>query len=171
MSAPYRVLIAEDDRFLRRAAEVALARRGVDVMTASDGVEALDRARAGGPDLILLDLLMPRLSGIEVLEALREDKRTRRLRVLILSNSSRELDIERGLVAGTDATAPPRRRFQHDTLGQHERQGETNRQRRERDGHHQDRLDAPRELQHHCPNFNSRPTRASSSCGLNGFVR
>lgn len=88
------ILLAEDDRFLRRAAEIALKRRGFIVLTAADGQEALDLARQHRPDLILLDLLMPRLPGLEVLRALRGDAETAHLRVLVLSNSTRELELE-----------------------------------------------------------------------------
>lgn len=91
MSAPT-ILIAEDDRFLRRAAEMELRRLGFIVVCAADGVEAIARARESRPDLILLDLLMPRLSGIEALRVLRAAPDTCHLRVLILSNSSRELE-------------------------------------------------------------------------------
>ena len=90
---PYTVLLAEDDRFLRRAAEVVLTQRGLRVLSAGDGQQALDLARLHHPDLILLDLLMPRLTGTEVLQALRADADTRDLAVLILSNSSRELEM------------------------------------------------------------------------------
>lgn len=88
------VLLAEDDRFLRRAAEVTLKQRGFTVLLASDGQEALDMAREHQPDLLLLDLLMPRKTGMEVLSELRAEPRTRDLRVLILSNSSKELEMK-----------------------------------------------------------------------------
>jgi two-component system, OmpR family, alkaline phosphatase synthesis response regulator PhoP len=64
------------------------------VTTAADGEEALRKVRAELPDLILLDLLMPRMTGAEVLKALRAEEATREIRVLILSNSSREQDVE-----------------------------------------------------------------------------
>jgi CheY-like chemotaxis protein len=92
MSAARRVLVVEDDRFLRRACEASLRQRGLSITTAVDGVQALDKARDEPPDLILLDLLMPRMTGIEVLRALRADESTRQIPVLILSNSSREED-------------------------------------------------------------------------------
>ena len=97
------ILIAEDDKFLRRAVEVALTKRGHHVLLASDGQEALDQARAHRPALILLDLLMPRLTGMEVLAALRKDPELRDITVLVLSNSSKELEMhaaERLGVAG-----------------------------------------------------------------------
>jgi two-component system, OmpR family, alkaline phosphatase synthesis response regulator PhoP len=89
-----RILLVEDDRFLRRACEISLRQRGFVVTTAADGEEALRKVRAELPDLILLDLLMPRMAGAEVLKALRAEEATREIRVLILSNSSREQDVE-----------------------------------------------------------------------------
>ena len=89
-----RILLVEDDRFLRRACEVSLRQRGFVVTTAADGEEALRKVRAEVPDLILLDLLMPKMTGTEVLKALRAGEATKEIRVLILSNSSREQDVE-----------------------------------------------------------------------------
>ena len=89
-----RILLVEDDRFLRRACEVSLRQRGFAVTTAADGEEALRKVRAERPDLILLDLLMPKMTGTEVLKALRAEEATKEIRVLILSNSSREQDVE-----------------------------------------------------------------------------
>lgn len=88
-----RVLLVEDDRFLRRACEASLLQRGFAVTTAVDGEEGLRLARSDPPDIVLLDMLMPKLSGIEVLRALRDDPMTRQLPVVILSNSSREPDV------------------------------------------------------------------------------
>jgi two-component system phosphate regulon response regulator PhoB len=92
-TAPKRILLVEDDRFLRRACEASLRQRGLTVTTAADGEEGLRLARSERPDLILLDMLMPKLSGLDVLRALRGDAETRNVPVLILSNSSREQDI------------------------------------------------------------------------------
>ena len=90
-----RILLFEDDRFLRRACEAWLRQRGFEVTTAADGVEGLALARAGTYDVILLDLLMPRMSGLDVLEALRREAATASIPVLVLSNSSREQDVVR----------------------------------------------------------------------------
>jgi CheY-like chemotaxis protein len=97
---PRTILLAEDDRFLRRAAEVTLKQRGFTVLVACDGQEALDMARAYRPDLLLLDLLMPRKTGMEVLTELRAEPGTRDLRVLILSNSSKELEMQSAKALG-----------------------------------------------------------------------
>jgi DNA-binding response OmpR family regulator len=88
-----RILLVEDDRFLRRACEASLRQRGFTVIAASDGEEGLRLARAERPDLILLDLLMPKLPGVDVLRALKADPATKAIPVLILSNSSREQDV------------------------------------------------------------------------------
>jgi DNA-binding response OmpR family regulator len=88
-----RILLAEDDRFLRRACEAAIRQRGFAIEAAPDGAAALEAARRERPDLVLLDMLMPRLSGLEVLRALRADPAMADVPVLILSNSSREQDV------------------------------------------------------------------------------
>ena len=88
-----RILLVEDDRFLRRACEASLRQRGLNVTTAADGEEGLRLARSERPDLILLDMLMPKMSGLEVLRALRSGEATRAVPVLVLSNSSRDQDI------------------------------------------------------------------------------
>ena len=91
--ADKRVLVVEDDRFLRRACEASLQHRGLTVLSANNGEDGLRLARAENPDLILLDLLMPRMSGLEVLRALRSEEGTRRIPVLVLSNSSSPQDV------------------------------------------------------------------------------
>jgi len=89
-----RILLVEDDRVLRRACEASLRQRGFTVLSAADGEEGLRLAQAESPDLVLLDLLMPKLPGIEVLRALKSEATTRAIPVLVLSNSSRERDVE-----------------------------------------------------------------------------
>lgn len=95
-----RILVIEDDRFLRRACEVSLKKRGFTVLTAVDGEEGVQQALSGSPDLILLDMLMPKLTGIETLEALKKDDQTRHIPVVILSNSSIEADVQRAKALG-----------------------------------------------------------------------
>jgi len=94
------ILLAEDDRFLRRAMEVALTKRGFTMILAVDGQQALDLLETARPDLILLDLLMPRKTGIEVLQALRANPETADLRVLVLSNSSKEFEMQEAIALG-----------------------------------------------------------------------
>jgi len=95
-----RILVIEDDKFLRKACEVSLKKRGFTVCTAIDGEEGLRQARTSAPDIILLDLLMPKLSGLETLEALKKDEKTCGIPVVILSNSSIDADVQRAEALG-----------------------------------------------------------------------
>jgi two-component system chemotaxis response regulator CheY len=95
-----RILLIEDDQFLRKASEIGLRKRGFSVTAASDGEEGIQKARAGSFDLILLDMLMPKLSGMETLEALKKDERTRGIPVVILSNSSLDSDMQQAMALG-----------------------------------------------------------------------
>ena len=98
--AARRVLLAEDDRFLRKAAETALKRHGFTVVPAVDGEEALRLARAEPPDLVLLDLIMPKMQGFEVLRALKADPATAPIPVVILSNLGQDGDVKQAMEAG-----------------------------------------------------------------------
>jgi len=98
-----RILVAEDDRFLRKAAEMALKRRGYTVLTASNGEEALRTAQSVLPDLVLLDLIMPKLNGFDVLQALKKEAPTAHIPVIILSNLGQERDVQQAMEAGAAA--------------------------------------------------------------------
>lgn len=98
-----RILLAEDDRFLRKAAEATLRQRGFTVLAAADGEEALRFARAEIPDLILLDLIMPKLQGFEVLRILKEEPMTKQIPVIVLSNLGQESDVKQAMEAGAAA--------------------------------------------------------------------
>jgi len=98
-----RILLAEDDRFLRKAAEATLRQRGFTVVTAVDGEEALRLARKDVPDLILLDLIMPKLQGFEVLRALKQDPATAHIPVIVLSNLGQARDVQQTMEGGAVA--------------------------------------------------------------------
>jgi CheY-like chemotaxis protein len=95
-----RVLIAEDDPFIRRIAEMTLERQGFAVVTAEDGEEALRQARTAHPDVVLLDLIMPKMQGFEVLRRLKQDPATASVPVIVLSSLGQEADVTRALAAG-----------------------------------------------------------------------
>ena len=80
------ILLVDDSRFIRMANEKALSRAGYEVLAASDGEEALRMAHARIPDLILLDMMLPKLSGVEVLRALRKNPLTLSIPVVVLSS-------------------------------------------------------------------------------------
>lgn len=86
---PPKVLVAEDDPSVRLALQFVLEDEGFDVFMATDGEEALALARSESPDVILLDQIMPKMDGKEVLAALRDDPTTRDVHVLVLSGMSR----------------------------------------------------------------------------------
>ena len=94
------ILLVEDDRFLRRAAEATLKRSGFAVVVAADGEEALRMVGPSRPDLILLDLIMPKIQGFEVLRRLKEDPATAEVPVIVLSNLGQENDVQRALQGG-----------------------------------------------------------------------
>jgi DNA-binding response OmpR family regulator len=89
-----RILLAEDDRFLRKAAETVLTRGGFAVIPAADGEEALRLAREATPDLMLLDLVMPKMHGFDVLLALKSDPATAGIPIIVLSNLGQDSDVQ-----------------------------------------------------------------------------
>jgi CheY-like chemotaxis protein len=95
-----KVLLVEDDRFLRRAAEATLRKGGFVVTVAVDGEEALNVVRTVNPDIILLDLIMPKVQGFEVLRRLKEDPETCNIPVVVLSNLGQDSDLQRATAAG-----------------------------------------------------------------------
>jgi CheY-like chemotaxis protein len=83
-----KILLVEDRKFLRLATERALARAGYQVWTAVDGDSALQAAREKRPDVILLDMLLPGMSGPDVLKALKKDPATAEIAVVVLTELS-----------------------------------------------------------------------------------
>jgi CheY-like chemotaxis protein len=97
------VLCADDDRDILALLALRLERAGFRVAQAVDGEQALTLARDLLPDVVVLDVMMPRMTGTEVVAALRADPATAALRVVLLSARAQEADVERGLGAGADA--------------------------------------------------------------------
>lgn len=98
-----RVLIAEDEPAIALSLEFLMKSNGHETRIAGDGEEALRLAAAFQPDLIVLDLMLPKLSGIEVCLALRNGAQPCRAKVLMLTARGAESDLEQGLAAGVDA--------------------------------------------------------------------
>lgn len=86
------ILLADDEQFIVIAYKDGLERAGYTVVVAHDGEEALEQARATKPDLLLLDLIMPKMNGFEVLKAAKADPELTNIPVLVLSNLSQSND-------------------------------------------------------------------------------
>lgn len=101
LSTP-RLLVIEDEPSQVELLRYNLSKQGFDVRVAMDGEEGVDAAREDPPDLILLDWMLPNLSGIEVCRQLRRDKATREIPIIMLTARSEERDKVRGLDVGAD---------------------------------------------------------------------
>lgn len=99
-STPIKILTVEDDLFLKELLAGKLTDDEFDVSYASSGEEALALASSESPDIILLDILLPGMSGYEVLEKLKSNEDTASIPVLILSNFGQPEDIEKGKSLG-----------------------------------------------------------------------
>jgi len=95
-----RVLVVDDEEGIRVLCRVNLELGGFEVVEASDGVEALEKARAQHPDLVFLDLMMPRMDGWQVLDELKHDATTANIPVVILTARTSEEDQMRGWGGG-----------------------------------------------------------------------
>ncbi|MCB1864903.1 MAG: response regulator [Chromatiales bacterium] len=98
-----RVLIADDEPNILLSLEFLLQQAGFDVALARDGAEALEKAQQLHPQLIMLDVMMPRKNGYEVCQALREDPGFADTRILMLTAKGRETEVAKGLAVGADA--------------------------------------------------------------------
>jgi CheY-like chemotaxis protein len=97
-----RILVIEDSKFLRRALDRSLTKAGYTVNTASDGDEGVREAREKLPDLVLLDMMLPKIPGLEVLRALKQDATTKEIPVIVLTGLS-ALNKDKLLAAGAAA--------------------------------------------------------------------
>lgn len=95
-----RVVIIEDDTFILKALEIKLEDKNVDIMVALDGVAGLQMVRDEKPDLVLLDLILPKMHGFKVLESLKNDKTTKDIPVIILTNLGQEEEEKKGRELG-----------------------------------------------------------------------
>jgi DNA-binding response OmpR family regulator len=95
-----KILIAEDEIFLYKVMANKLKKEGFEVTVATDGEEAIRIIQAEKPNLVLLDLLMPKRDGFEVLETMHADESLKKIPVIIASNLGQESDVERGKKLG-----------------------------------------------------------------------
>jgi CheY-like chemotaxis protein len=98
-----RVLVVDDDDVIRQLITVNLELEGFEVETAMDGQDCLDKVKDVRPDVVTLDIMMPRLDGWETAVKLREDPDTADVKVVLLSARAQEADVQRGSRIGVDA--------------------------------------------------------------------
>ncbi|MFD6322397.1 response regulator [Streptomyces sp. NPDC058442] len=100
--ASRRVLVVDDNKVIRQLIRVNLELEGIEVVTAADGAECLEVVHQVRPDLVTLDVAMPRLDGLRTAARLRSDPRTRELPLAIISACT-QYEVESGLEVGVDA--------------------------------------------------------------------
>lgn len=96
------VLVADDEEDIRALVAFRLERAGYEVITAADGPEALTLATTRLPDLVVLDMMMPKATGLEVMRSLRGQDETKDIPVILLTARAQEADVARGFEAGVD---------------------------------------------------------------------
>lgn len=95
-----KIIVLEDEQVLQKALSIELLGAGFEVLSALDGESGLALIQKEKPDLVLLDITMPKMSGFEVLKRLKEGDSTKSIPVIILSNLGQDEDKEKGLALG-----------------------------------------------------------------------
>jgi CheY-like chemotaxis protein len=112
-----KILVAEDEPDIRELLAFTLKYGGFDVITVANGLEAIEQAQQSKPDMILLDVRMPRMTGYEACKVLKEKPETAGIPIVFLSAKGQEAEVERGIEAGAvDYILKP---FAPDTLISH----------------------------------------------------
>ncbi len=101
-SSKGKILLVEDDDFVSGMYSTKLTMAGYDVAIAVDGKEGLKMAKQENPDLILLDIVLPKIDGFQVLERIKKDQTLKEVPVILLTNLGQKEDVERGLGLGAD---------------------------------------------------------------------
>lgn len=98
-----RILVIEDEREIAMIMRMRLESLGYEVMEAFDGVEGLKKAKSASPDLILLDLVLPRMAGTQVLEELKKDEKYSKIPVIIVTGLAQDATNNSAIIAKADA--------------------------------------------------------------------
>ena len=98
-----KILIADDEQNIVISLEFLMKLEGFEVAIANDGEEAVQRIRADQPDLVLLDVMMPKKSGFEVCQEIKADPALASVRILMLTAKGRDTEVAKGLALGADA--------------------------------------------------------------------
>lgn len=98
-----KILIADDEQNIVISLEFLMKREGFQVSVANDGEEALARIRGDQPDLVLLDVMMPKKTGFEVCQEVKSDAALQAVKILMLTAKGRDTEMAKGLAMGADA--------------------------------------------------------------------
>lgn len=98
----HKILIADDEQNIVISLEYLMRREGFEVSIAQDGDEAVAKTRAELPDLVLLDIMMPKMNGFEVCQEIKSDPTLKSVRILVLTAKGRDTEIAKGLALGAD---------------------------------------------------------------------
>ena len=98
-----KILIADDEPNIVVSLEFLMKQKGYEVKTVGNGEDALRTIAEFGPNLVLLDVMMPRLSGYEVCQKMRENPAWSGIRIVMLSAKGREIEVSKGMAVGADA--------------------------------------------------------------------
>lgn len=99
---PKKILVVDDENELLKALSIRLKTSGYEVITASDGQEGLEKAKSQSPDLIVLDILMPKMDGYEVCRMLKFDEKYKSIPVIMLTAKAQDIDKAMGKKVGAD---------------------------------------------------------------------
>ena len=98
-----KILVVDDERHIVRLVQVNLDRAGYEVLVAYDGIEALKKVSEDKPDMVILDVMMPRMDGFEVLKKLQADEDTKDIPVIMLTAKAQDADIFKGWSSGVSS--------------------------------------------------------------------
>ena len=96
------ILVVDDDPVILQLLQVNFEMEGFTVITAADGRQGVDRTRSDRPDIVVSDVMMPKMSGIELVAELKADPATRSIPILLLTAKAQQADIGAGMDAGAD---------------------------------------------------------------------
>ena len=97
-----KILVVDDEIYIVHILDFSLGMEGYDVVTALDGEQALEKVKSEKPDLIVLDIMMPKLDGYEVCKTIKSDPATKQIPVILLSAKGRNVDQKMGFDVGAD---------------------------------------------------------------------
>lgn len=100
MTDKKKIMIVEDDVFIRDIYQVKFSQEGFEVITAEDGIKALEMLKEVTPDIIMLDIIMPYMNGVEVLKKIKSDEKFKNIPVVMLTNISEKEKVDEGMDLG-----------------------------------------------------------------------